>query len=156
MIQQTLCLIKPDATKRHLIGKILSHLEENGLTIKALKKVQLNQAQAEGFYAEHQGKPFFEPLIEFMISAPIVAVVLEGENAISHYRELMGATDPEKRQAGTIRALYALADEKIAYMVLILKPLQNAKLPIFSVQTKFFNTPFTEILQRRFSFKHLM
>ena len=102
MIQQTLCLIKPDATKRHLIGKILSHLEENGLTIKALKKVQLNQAQAEGFYAEHQGKPFFEPLIEFMISAPIVAVVLEGENAISHYRELMGATDPEKRQAGTI------------------------------------------------------
>ena len=109
MIQQTLCLIKPDATKRHLIGKILSHLEENGVTIKALKKVQLNQAQAEGFYAEHQGKPFFEPLIEFMISAPIVAVVLEGENAISHYRELMGATDPEKRQAGTIRALYAIS-----------------------------------------------
>ena len=105
MIQQTLCLIKPDATKRHLIGKILSHLEENGLTMK----VQLNQAQAEGFYAEHQGKPFFEPLIEFMISAPIVAVVLEGENAISHYRELMGATDPEKRQAGTIRALYAIS-----------------------------------------------
>ena len=102
MIQQTLCLIKPDATKRHLIGKILSHLEENGLTIKALKKVQLNQAQAEGFYAEHQGKPFFEPLIEFMISAPIVAVVLEGENAMSRYRELMGATDPEKRQAGTL------------------------------------------------------
>ena len=84
-------------------------MEENGLTIKALKKVQLNQAQAEGFYAEHQGKPFFEPLIEFMISAPIVAAVLEGENAISHYRELMGATDPEKRQAGTIRALYAIS-----------------------------------------------
>ena len=71
--------------------------------------MQLNQAQAEGFYAEHQGKPFFEPLIEFMISAPIVAAVLEGENAISHYRELIGATDPEKRQAGTIRALYAIS-----------------------------------------------
>lgn len=109
MIEQTLCLIKPDATKRHLIGKILSHLEEAGLTIKALKKIQLTQAQAEGFYAEHQGKPFFEPLVEFMISAPIVAVVLEGENAISHYRELMGATDPAQRKAGTLRALYAIS-----------------------------------------------
>ncbi|WGE89775.1 nucleoside-diphosphate kinase [Actinobacillus arthritidis] len=109
MIQQTLCLIKPDATKRNLIGKILSHLEEAGLTIKALKKVQLTQAQAEGFYAEHQGKEFFAPLVEFMISAPIVAVVLEGENAIAHYRELMGATNPEQRKAGTIRALYAIS-----------------------------------------------
>ncbi|WGE55517.1 nucleoside-diphosphate kinase [Actinobacillus equuli subsp. equuli] len=109
MIQQTLCLIKPDATKRNLIGKILSHLEEVGLTIKALKKVQLTQEQAEGFYAEHQGKEFFAPLVEFMISAPIVAVVLEGENAIAHYRELMGATNPEQRKAGTIRALYAIS-----------------------------------------------
>lgn len=109
MIQQTLCLIKPDATQRNLIGKILSHLEEAGLTIKALKKVQLNQEQAEGFYAEHQGKEFFAPLVEFMISAPIVAVVLEGENAIAHYRELMGATNPEQRKASTIRALYAIS-----------------------------------------------
>ena len=108
MIQQTLCLIKPDATQRNLIGKILSHLEEAGLTVKALKKVQLNREQAEGFYAEHQGKEFFAPLVEFMISAPIVAVVLEGENAIVQYRELMGATNPEQRKAGTIRALYAI------------------------------------------------
>ncbi|WGE34333.1 nucleoside-diphosphate kinase [Actinobacillus genomosp. 1] len=108
MIQQTLCLIKPDATRRNLIGKILSHLEEAGLTVKALKKVQLNREQAEGFYAEHQGKEFFDSLVEFMISAPIVAVVLEGENAIAHYRELMGATNPEQRKAGTIRALYAI------------------------------------------------
>ena len=108
MIQQTLCLIKPDATRRNLIGKILSHLEEAGLTVKALKKVQLNREQAEGFYAEHQGKEFFAPLVEFMISAPIVAVVLEGENAIVQYRELMGATNPEQRKAGTIRALYAI------------------------------------------------
>lgn len=109
MIQQTLCLIKPDATKRNLIGKILSHLEDAGLTVKALKKVQLTQEQAEGFYAEHQGKAFFAPLVEFMISAPIIAVVLEGENAIAHYRELMGATDPEQRKTGTIRALYAIS-----------------------------------------------
>lgn len=109
MIQQTLCLIKPDATKRHLIGKILSHLEDAGLAIKALKKIQLTQEQAEGFYAEHQGKAFFAPLIAFMISAPIVAVVLEGENAISRYRDLMGATNPEQRKAGTIRAIYAIS-----------------------------------------------
>ena len=108
MIQQTLCLIKPDATRRNLIGKILSYLEEAGLTVKALKKVQLNREQAEGFYAEHKGKEFFDSLVEFMISAPIVAVVLEGENAIAHYRELMGATNPEQRKAGTIRALYAI------------------------------------------------
>ncbi|EFX91553.1 nucleoside diphosphate kinase [Actinobacillus ureae] len=109
MIQQTLCLIKPDATKRNLIGKILSYLEEAGLTVKALKKVQLTQEQAEGFYAEHQGKEFFAPLVEFMISAPIVAVVLEGEDAIAHYRELMGATNPEQRKASTIRSLYAIS-----------------------------------------------
>ncbi|AWI51201.1 nucleoside-diphosphate kinase [Actinobacillus porcitonsillarum] len=109
MIQQTLCLIKPDATKRHLIGKILAHIEESGLTIKALKKLQLTKEQAEGFYAEHQGKDFFEPLVDFMISAPIVAVVLEGENAIAHYRELMGATKVEDRKEGTIRQLYAIS-----------------------------------------------
>lgn len=109
MMQQTLCLIKPDATKRHLIGKILAHLEDAGLTIKALKKLQLTQAQAEGFYAEHQGKDFFAPLIDFMISGPIVAVVLEGENAIAHYRELMGATKAEDRKPGTLRHMYAIS-----------------------------------------------
>lgn len=109
MIQQTLCLIKPDATKRSLIGKILAHLEEANLTIKALKKIQLTREQAEGFYAEHQGREYFEPLVEFMVSAPIVAVVLEGENAIPRYRELMGATKVEDRKTGTLRHRYALS-----------------------------------------------
>lgn len=109
MIQQTLSIIKPDATRRNLIGKILAHLEENGLTIKALKKVQLTREQAKGFYAEHQGREYFEPLVEFMLSAPIVVAVLEGENVISHYRALMGATNPETREKGTIRDLYALS-----------------------------------------------
>lgn len=109
MRQQTLAIIKPDVTKRHLIGEILSFLEKNGLVIKALKMVHLTKAQAEGFYAEHQGKLFFDPLVEFMSSAPSVIAVLEGENAINHYRQLMGATDPEKREKGTIRDRYALS-----------------------------------------------
>ncbi|MEN2937214.1 Nucleoside diphosphate kinase [Mannheimia haemolytica] len=79
MIQQTLSIIKPDATRRNLIGKILAQLEENGLTIKALKKVHLTREQAEGFYAEHKGKDFFEPLVEFMTSGSIVVSVLEGK-----------------------------------------------------------------------------
>lgn len=109
MIQQTLSIIKPDATKRNLVGEILAVLEQNNFKIKGLKMVQLNQAQAEGFYAEHQGKPFFEPLVEFMMSGPIVVAVIEGENAIARYRTLMGATDPEKREKGTIRDRYALS-----------------------------------------------
>ncbi|AAP95927.1 nucleoside-diphosphate kinase [[Haemophilus] ducreyi] len=112
MLQQTLCLIKPDATQRNLIGKIISYLENAGLKIKAIKKLQLTQAQAEKFYLEHQDKPFFASLVGFMISAPIVAIVLEGENAIAHYRELMGATNPEQREAGTIRALYAISNQE--------------------------------------------
>lgn len=109
MIQQTLSIIKPDATKRNLVGEILALLEQNDFKIKGLKMVQLNQAQAEGFYVEHQGKPFFEPLVEFMMSGPIVVAVIEGENAIERYRTLMGATDPEKREKGTIRDRYALS-----------------------------------------------
>ncbi|QLB41082.1 MULTISPECIES: nucleoside-diphosphate kinase [Mannheimia] len=109
MIQQTLSIIKPDATRRNLIGNILSHLESNGLTIKAIKRLHLTREQAEGFYAEHKGKDFFEPLVTFMTSAPIVVSVLEGENAVQHYRDLMGATDPAKREKGTIRDKFALS-----------------------------------------------
>ncbi|OOR99571.1 nucleoside-diphosphate kinase [Haemophilus paracuniculus] len=109
MLQQTLAIIKPDATKRQLIGKILAEIEAAGLTIKALKKLHLSREQAEGFYAEHQGKPFFESLVDFMISAPIVVAVLEGENAVTNYRELMGATDPTVRKAGTLRDQFALS-----------------------------------------------
>lgn len=109
MIQQTLSIIKPDATRRHLIGAILAHLEAAGLAIKALKRIHLTREQAEGFYAEHKGREFFEPLVNFMISSPIVVAVLEGENAIEHYRALMGATNPDHREKGTIRDLYALS-----------------------------------------------
>lgn len=109
MKQRTLAIIKPDVTRRHLIGAVLAEIEKSGLAIKALKMVHLNQVQAEGFYAEHQGKDFFEPLIAFMTSDRVVVAVLEGENAISQYRELMGATDPAKRQAGTIRDKFAIS-----------------------------------------------
>lgn len=109
MIQQTLAIIKPDATKRNLIGQILAEIEHGGLKIKALKMLHLTAEQAGGFYAEHQGKDFFAPLVAFMTSAPIVVAVLEGENAVQHYRALMGATDPEKREKGTIRDKFALS-----------------------------------------------
>lgn len=109
MIQQTLSIIKPDATNRNLIGKILAEIENGGLKVKALKRLHLTAEQAGGFYAEHQGKDFFEPLVAFMTSAPIVVAVLEGENAIQHYRDLMGATDPAKREKGTIRDKFALS-----------------------------------------------
>lgn len=109
MIQQTLCILKPDVTKRNLIGDVLSHIEKNGLQIKALKMLHLTKEQAEGFYAEHQGREYFEPLVNFMISAPVVVAVLEGENAIANYRELMGATNPEQQKFGTIRKMFALS-----------------------------------------------
>lgn len=109
MMQQTLCIIKPDATQRNIVGKILAEIEKGGLTIKALKMVHLNAEQAGGFYAEHQGRDYFEPLVNFMISAPVAVAVLEGENAVQRYRNLIGATDPAKREKGTIRDLFALS-----------------------------------------------
>lgn len=106
MKQQTLAIIKPDVTSRRLIGEVLNQIEKNGLSVKALKMVQLTTDQAKGFYAEHQGRDFFEPLIEFMTSAPVVVAVLEGENAVQSYRELMGATLPEQRKMGTLRKMF--------------------------------------------------
>ena len=107
-LQRTLSIIKPDAVKRHLIGAILARFEQQGFNIAAAKKVQLNREQAEGFYAEHQGKPFFEPLVEYMISAPVFVSVLEKENAVQDYRTLMGTTNPETAAEGTIRRDFAL------------------------------------------------
>ena len=106
--ERTLAIIKPDATKRNLIGKILNRLEEQQFKIVGLKMLQLNKTQAEGFYAEHESKPFFEPLIEYMVSAPIVVAILEKENAIQDYRNLMGATDPLQAKEGTLRAEFAI------------------------------------------------
>ncbi|MBK1991716.1 nucleoside-diphosphate kinase [Campylobacter sp. 2018MI35] len=106
-MQKTLSIIKPDAVKKNVIGKILDRFESNGLKIVAIKKIQLSQNQAEEFYQIHKDRPFFKDLIKFMISGPVVVSVLEGENAVFKNRELMGATNPKEAKAGTIRADFA-------------------------------------------------
>ena len=105
--ERTLSIIKPDAVKKQLIGMILARFEAAGLKITRLKMLRLSVSQAEGFYAEHKGKPFFTDLIRFMTSGPVTAQILEGENAIEHNRRLMGTTDPRQAEEGTIRADYA-------------------------------------------------
>jgi nucleoside-diphosphate kinase len=102
--ERTLSIIKPDATRRNLTGKVNAHLEAAGLRIIAQKRLQLTQAQAEAFYAVHKERPFYRDLVTFMISGPVVAQVLEGENAVTRNRDVMGATDPKKAAPGTIRA----------------------------------------------------
>ena len=111
-LQRTLSIVKPDAVRRNLIGAILARLEQQGFTIVAAKMVQLSKEQAEGFYAEHQGKPFFEPLVAYMTSAPVLVSVLEKENAVQDYRTLMGATNPEAAAEGTIRRDFALSQRE--------------------------------------------
>ena len=106
-IERTLSIIKPDAVAKNVIGKIYSRFETNGLKIVAAQMRQLGQAEAEGFYAVHRERPFFADLVKFMTSGPVMILVLEGENAILKNRELMGATDPKKAAAGTIRADFA-------------------------------------------------
>ena len=108
-LERTFSIIKPDAVKRNLVGEIYHRFEKAGLRIVAAKMVHLSDDQASGFYAEHEGKPFFEGLKEFMTSGPIMVQVLEGENAIARYRELMGKTNPEEAACGTIRADYAVS-----------------------------------------------
>ncbi len=106
-MEQTLSIIKPDAVAKNVIGKILDRFESANLRIVATKKVQLSRADAEAFYAIHAQRPFFNDLVEFMISGPVVVTVLEGENAMSKNRDLMGATNPKEAEAGTIRADFA-------------------------------------------------
>jgi nucleoside-diphosphate kinase len=106
-VEQTLSIIKPDAVQKNVIGKILARFEAAGLRIVAARMMHLSRDEAEGFYAVHRERPFFRPLVEFMISGPVVVQVLEGENAITRNRELMGATDPKKAEKGTIRADFA-------------------------------------------------
>jgi nucleoside-diphosphate kinase len=112
MTEQTLAIIKPDAIQRNLMGAILGKIEAAGLRIRALKMVRMDKEQAKGFYAVHADKPFFESLTDYMSSGPAVVAVLEAENAISAYRELMGATNPEEAETGTIRKEYALDIER--------------------------------------------
>ena len=106
-MEQTLSIIKPDAVAKNVIGKIVDRFESNGLKIAAMKRVQLSAADAGAFYAVHAERPFFGDLVEFMTSGPVVAIVLEGENALSKNRELMGATNPAEAAPGTIRADFA-------------------------------------------------
>ena len=106
-IERTLSIIKPDAVAKNVIGKIYSRFETNGLKIIAARMAWLSRPEAEGFYAVHRERPFFKDLVEFMISGPVMIQVLEGEGAIAKNRELMGATDPKKADAGTIRADFA-------------------------------------------------
>lgn len=103
-MEQTLAIIKPDAVKKNVIGDVLNRIENDGLEIKTLKMIQLRDTQAEEFYAEHKGTDFFAGLIEFMTSAPVVPAVVQGEDAISRLRTLMGETDPSEAAPGTIRA----------------------------------------------------
>jgi nucleoside-diphosphate kinase len=106
-VERTLSIIKPDAVAKNVIGKIYSRFETNGLKIVASRMAWLSEREAGGFYAVHKGRPFFNDLVEFMISGPVMVQVLEGENAIAKNRELMGATDPKKAEKGTIRADFA-------------------------------------------------
>jgi nucleoside-diphosphate kinase len=107
MLEKTLSIIKPDAVKAGYSGKIIAILEENCFEIKAMKKIKLTKKQAEGFYIVHKDRPFYDSLTTFMSIGSIIVMVLEKENAIADYRELMGATDPSNAKPGTIRALYA-------------------------------------------------
>jgi len=111
-MEKTLAIIKPDAVARGLIGEVIKRLEKNGFQIVAMKLVQLSKNQAKGFYAVHEGKPFFESLTDFMSSGPAVVMVLEGENVIARYRELMGATNYKEADEGTIRREFATDIEK--------------------------------------------
>lgn len=105
--ERTFSIIKPDATRRNLTGKINAVFEANGLAIVAQKRIQMTRAQAEEFYGVHRARPFFNDLVGFMISGPVVVQVLEGENAVARNRELMGATNPANAAEGTIRKLFA-------------------------------------------------
>ncbi|GLQ18158.1 nucleoside-diphosphate kinase [Maritalea porphyrae] len=108
-LERTFSIIKPDATKRNLTGKIVAKFEEAGLRVVASKRIHMTKEQAEGFYAVHKERPFFGELVEFMISEPVVVQVLEGEDAIAKNREVMGATNPAEAADGTIRKEFALS-----------------------------------------------
>lgn len=106
-MERTLSIVKPDGVEKNLIGEVIGKFEKNGLRVIALKMLRLSKAEAEGFYAVHRERPFFQSLTDFMSSSPCVAMVLEGEDAISRVRETMGATDPSKAAPGTIRKAFA-------------------------------------------------
>src|SRR4051794_18624646 len=105
-LERTLSIVKPDAVEKHKAGAILARLEQEGFVVKAMKRIHLKRAEAEGFYAEHKGRGFFDELVTFMSRSPIIVIALEREDAVAKYREVIGATDPAKAAEGTIRKLY--------------------------------------------------
>jgi nucleoside-diphosphate kinase len=107
MIQQTLAIIKPDSVRKNYAGKILSMIDDNGFDIKAIKGIHLDTRDARRFYSIHEGKPFFDKLVDFITSGPCLAIILEKDNAINEFRKLIGATNPEDAEEGTIRKLFA-------------------------------------------------
>jgi len=113
-IERTLSIIKPDAVAKNVIGKIYSRFEAAGLTVVAARMIQLSQEQAEGFYAVHKDRPFFNDLVSFMISGPVMVSALQGEDAVATHRGIMGATNPEEAEAGTIRADFATSIDENA------------------------------------------
>jgi len=114
MLERTLAIIKPDAVQRRLAGRIIQRIDEGGFQIRAMRRVHLTRPQAEGFYAVHRERPFFASLTEFMSSGPVIALVLEAQDAIKKWRTLMGATDPGKADAGTLRKEFAESIERNA------------------------------------------
>ena len=112
MPQRTLAIIKPDATKKRLIGRILQRVEDEGFAVTEMRMLHLSLDEAKGFYAVHKGKKFYEDLAAFMSSGPIVVMVLEAEDAIARWREVMGATDPAQAKPGTLRRLYGFSIER--------------------------------------------
>jgi len=114
MVEKTLAIIKPDAVKKKLVGKIIQRIEEEEFKISGLKMLHLTKEEAKGFYIVHKDKHFYDPLTDFMSSGEIVVMVLERENAISHWREVMGATDPALAKPGTLRQMYGISVERNA------------------------------------------
>jgi nucleoside-diphosphate kinase len=114
MTEQTLAIIKPDVVKKNIIGKIIQRIEDEGFKISALKMLHLTKDEAKGFYIVHKARPFYESLTDFMSSGPVVVMALERENAISHWRLVMGATDPAQAEPGTLRHAYGFSVERNA------------------------------------------
>lgn len=127
-MQQTLSIIKPDAVKKNVVGKIIDRFESNGLRVVACKRLWLSKADAKAFYSVHSQRPFFNDLVDFMVSGPVVVMVLEGENAVLKNRELMGVTNPKEAEKGTIRADFA--DSIDANAVHGSDSIENAKIEI--------------------------
>lgn len=127
-VERTLSILKPDVVSKNQIGGVISYIEKAGLKVVAARMQHLTQAEAEGFYAVHRARPFFGDLVKFMTSGPVVVMVLEGENAVAKYRDIMGATDPKKAAPGTIRADFASSiDENASHGS---DSLDNAKVEI--------------------------